>query len=62
MARVGLESNGSDGEVMLANTRYRFQTEWGPGTDQTKGYESESHFGTHYDSDMGFGAGVTVNY
>ncbi len=47
MARVGLESNGSDGEVMLADTRYRFQTEWRLGTDAVKGYESESHFGRY---------------
>ncbi|HET6252590.1 MAG TPA: multicopper oxidase domain-containing protein [Puia sp.] len=47
MARVGLESNGSDGEVMLANTRYRLQTEWRLGTDAVKGYESESHFGRY---------------
>ncbi|HXB31848.1 MAG TPA: multicopper oxidase domain-containing protein, partial [Puia sp.] len=47
MARVGLESNGSDGAVMVANTRYRFQTEWRLGTDDTKGYESESHIGRY---------------
>jgi FtsP/CotA-like multicopper oxidase with cupredoxin domain len=47
MARVGLESNGSDGEAMLANTRYRFQTEWRLGTDNVKGYESETHFGRY---------------
>jgi FtsP/CotA-like multicopper oxidase with cupredoxin domain len=47
MARVGLESNGSDGEFMLANTRYRFETEWRVGTDGEKGYESESHFGRY---------------
>jgi FtsP/CotA-like multicopper oxidase with cupredoxin domain len=47
MARVGLESNGSDGEVLLADTRYRFQTEWRLGTDAKKGYESESHFGRY---------------
>ncbi len=47
MARIGLESNGSDGEVMLADTRYRFQTEWRLGTDARKGYESESHFGRY---------------
>jgi FtsP/CotA-like multicopper oxidase with cupredoxin domain len=47
MARIGLESNGSDGEAMLANTRYRFQTEWRLGTDDIKGYESESHFGRY---------------
>ncbi len=47
MARLGLESNGSDGEAMLADTRYRFQTEWRIGTDARKGYESESHFGRY---------------
>jgi FtsP/CotA-like multicopper oxidase with cupredoxin domain len=47
MARVGLESNGSDGEVQLANTRYRFQSEWRIGTDSRKGYESESHLGRY---------------
>jgi CopA family copper-resistance protein len=47
MAKVGLESNGSDGEAMLADTRYRFQTEWRLGTDASKGYESESHFGRY---------------
>ena len=44
---VGLESNGSDGEVMLANTRYRFQAEWRVGTDERKGYETESHIGRY---------------
>ena len=47
MARVGLESNGSDGEVQLSNTRYRFQSEWRVGTDARKGYESESHIGRY---------------
>jgi FtsP/CotA-like multicopper oxidase with cupredoxin domain len=47
MARVGLESNGSDGEAMLADTRYRLETEWRLGTDDAKGYESESHFGRY---------------
>jgi hypothetical protein len=47
MARVGLESNGSDGEAMLADTRYRLETEWRLGTDDVKGYESESHFGRY---------------
>jgi FtsP/CotA-like multicopper oxidase with cupredoxin domain len=47
MARVGLESNGSDGEAMLSNTRYRFQTEWRLGTDARRGYESESHLGRY---------------
>ncbi len=47
MAKVGLESNGSDGEAMLADTRYRLETEWRLGTDDVKGYESESHFGRY---------------
>jgi len=47
MARVGIETNGSDGEIMLANTRYRFTTEWRVGFDKEMGYESESHFGRY---------------
>jgi CopA family copper-resistance protein len=47
MARVGVESNGSDGEIMLANTRYRFTTEWRVGFKAHHGYESESHFGRY---------------
>ncbi|HWK07268.1 MAG TPA: multicopper oxidase domain-containing protein [Puia sp.] len=46
-AKVGLESNGSDGEITLSNTRYRFQTEWRVGLNAQSGYESESHFGRY---------------
>jgi FtsP/CotA-like multicopper oxidase with cupredoxin domain len=45
--RIGLESNGSDGEAMLMNTRYKLQTEWRLGTDGDMGYESESHIGSY---------------
>ncbi|MEC5143012.1 multicopper oxidase domain-containing protein [Chitinophaga sp. 212800010-3] len=48
MARVGLESNGSDGELMFGNTRYRLQTEWRVGLNMHHGYESESHFGRYF--------------
>jgi len=48
MARVGLESTGSDGEVMVANTRYRLSTEWRLGLNDHHGYESESHFGRYF--------------
>ncbi|WP_207632628.1 multicopper oxidase domain-containing protein [Foetidibacter luteolus] len=44
-AQIGLESNGSDGEVMLSNTRYMLQTEWRLGLNDNKGYESETHIG-----------------
>lgn len=47
MLNVGIESNGSDGEFMLANTRYRFSTEWRVGFKAHDGYESESHFGRY---------------
>jgi FtsP/CotA-like multicopper oxidase with cupredoxin domain len=47
MARIGIESTGSDGELMLANTRYRFTTEWRVGFDKEMGYETESHFGRY---------------
>ncbi|SEW42608.1 multicopper oxidase domain-containing protein [Chitinophaga arvensicola] len=47
MARVGLESTGSDGEITVANTRYRLSTEWRVGLNDRHGYESESHFGRY---------------
>ena len=45
MGQVGLESNGSDGEFMLANTRYRLSTEWRIGLDREHGNEVETYFG-----------------
>jgi hypothetical protein len=47
MAHIGLESNGSDGEFMLANTRWQVQTEWRLGLNKHHGYESESHIGRY---------------
>jgi CopA family copper-resistance protein len=47
MARIGLETNGSDGEIMIANTRYRLQTEWRVGYNAHHSYESESHLGRY---------------
>lgn len=47
MARIGIETNGSDGEIMLGNTRYRFTAEWRIGFDKGMGYETESHFGRY---------------
>jgi len=45
MGSVGLESNGSDGEVMLMNTRYQLSSEWRIGAHAKHGYESETYFG-----------------
>ena len=45
MGSVGLESNGSDGEAMLASTRFRLSSEWRIGSHAKHGYESETYFG-----------------
>jgi hypothetical protein len=47
MARVGLESNGSDGEVMLSTNRYALQGLWHLGTRPHHGYETEIAFGRY---------------
>lgn len=44
-AQVGLESNGSDGEITHSNTRWVFQNEWRLGLTPEKGYENEFHIG-----------------
>jgi hypothetical protein len=47
MASVGLESNGSDGDLMFSNTRYRLSTEWRVGSKSEHGIESETYFGRY---------------
>jgi FtsP/CotA-like multicopper oxidase with cupredoxin domain len=49
---VGIESNGSDGEVSLMNTRWKLQTEWRLGWTPQKGYETESHIGRYIDKNQ----------
>jgi hypothetical protein len=46
-AEISLESNGSDGEVWVANTRWSLQTEWRLGFNKLTGQESESHIGRY---------------
>jgi FtsP/CotA-like multicopper oxidase with cupredoxin domain len=46
-AKVGLESNGSDGEITFAGTRLKLQTEWRIGLNSKDGYESESYLGKY---------------
>jgi FtsP/CotA-like multicopper oxidase with cupredoxin domain len=48
-AEISLESNGSDGEISFANTRWLLQTEWRLGLNEQAGYESESHIGRYLD-------------
>jgi hypothetical protein len=47
MANIGLESNGSDGELMFSSTRYRLSTEWRVGVKSAHGVESETYFGRY---------------
>lgn len=46
---LGLESNGSDGELTYMNTRWKLQVEWRVGLNDARGYETESHFGRFLD-------------
>jgi FtsP/CotA-like multicopper oxidase with cupredoxin domain len=48
-AEIGVESNGSDGEISLMNTRWLFDVDWRLGWNATSGYETESHFGRFLD-------------
>lgn len=47
MAKIGLESNGSDGEIMLNGNRYALQGMWHLGTADHHGYEAELNFGRY---------------
>lgn len=47
MGRIGLESNGSDGQVMLSNTRWNAISTWHLGLDAKMGYESETMIGRY---------------
>ena len=48
MAKISLESNGSDGGLSFANTRWKLSTQWHLGLSSTKGYESETMFGRYF--------------
>ena len=47
MARVGIETNGSDGEAMFAGTRWKISTLWHLGYHDEHGYESETMIGRY---------------
>lgn len=48
MARIGLETNGSDGIAMVSTTRYELQQMWHLGYHDGHGYESETNFGRYF--------------
>jgi len=47
MGKIGLESNGSDGEFMFAQTRWKASTLWHLGLKDMHGYESETMVGRY---------------
>ncbi len=47
MVKVGIESNGSDGEAMLANTRWKLASMWHLGYHDEHGYETEINLGKY---------------
>jgi len=47
MAAAGFETNGSEGEAMLANTRWKLATLWHFGYHDEHGYESETMLGRY---------------
>lgn len=47
MVRAGIESNGSDGEVMFSSNRYALQGIWHLGYSPHHGYEGELNFGKY---------------
>lgn len=47
-------TNGNDGEMMLANTRWQLATEWRLGYNDSHGYEVETHIGRYIGKDQYF--------
>jgi hypothetical protein len=47
-AQAAFQSSGTDGQVSLSTTRYKFQTQWKVGFNQQAGYESQGQFGRYF--------------
>jgi FtsP/CotA-like multicopper oxidase with cupredoxin domain len=48
MTNIGMETNGSDGEAMFSNTRWKFEEVWHFGFHPEHGYESETKVGRYF--------------
>lgn len=55
-AEIGLESNGSDGEIRLENRKNFVEVEWRVGFNDNSGYETEAHIGRYLDKKQFFAA------
>jgi FtsP/CotA-like multicopper oxidase with cupredoxin domain len=49
MADNDFATNGNDGHLMIANTRWSIGTEWRLGYNKMHGYETETHIGKYVD-------------
>jgi hypothetical protein len=47
MANIGVETNGTEGEAMLANTRWKLEGMWHLGYHDEHGYEAEINLGKY---------------
>lgn len=61
-ADIGLESNGSDGELRLDGTRNFAELEWRLGYNNETGYETEAHIGRYLDNMQFFSAYVGFDF
>lgn len=48
-AEIAVESHASDGDVVLENTKWAWQTDWHLGPNKRKGYELDSRVGRYLD-------------
>ena len=62
MARASLQTNGSDGEAMLANTRFKLQTMWHLGAHPHHGYEVETNLGRYLGRNQWWHAYIGFDY
>src|SRR5450755_1278657 len=46
-AHAAFQSNGTDGQISLSTTRYKFQSQWKVGFTQQAGYESQGQIGRY---------------
>jgi hypothetical protein len=48
MARIGIESNGTEGEIMVSSNRYALRQHWHLGYNDKHGYETETLLGRYF--------------
>ncbi len=62
MIRAGIETNGSDGELMISSDRYALRQMWHLGYTAHHGFESETMFGRYFGVNQWWFAYVGFDY